>query len=109
MRLKHPVFLELEFDPLVPEQIIAGEAATADLELAADGPETAGFWSCTPGTFSDVEVHESFLIIAGRATINYEDGRSFELGPGVVHEFAGGERTVWTVHEKLVQAYWIAD
>jgi len=111
MRLKHPVFLELEFDPLVPEQIIAGGAATADLELAAstDRAETAGFWSCTPGTFSDVEVRESFLVIAGRATISYEDGRSFELASGSIHQFAGGERTVWTVHEKLVKAYWIAE
>lgn len=112
MKLTNSVFLSLEYDPLEPEQILAGEAATADLTLAESangGEETAGLWSCTPGEFSDVEVRESFLVISGRATLRYEDGTTHELAPGTVHEFAGGERTVWTVHEKLVKAYWIAE
>lgn len=113
MRPTHPVFAELAPDPIDPGQVLAGEAATADLTLAEGdgdgaGEETAGLWSCTPGSFSDVEVRESFLVISGRATLRYEDGSVHELAPGVVHEFAGGERTVWTVHEKLVKAYWIA-
>lgn len=109
MKLGNPVFLQLEFDPLEPDQILAGEAATADLTLATGaGEESAGLWSCTPGSFGDVEVRESFLVISGQATIAYEDGATYDLRPGTVHEFAGGERTVWTVHEKLVKAYWIA-
>jgi uncharacterized cupin superfamily protein len=111
MKPTHPVFAELAPDPLAPDQILAGEAATADLTLAesAEGDATVGLWSCTPGEFSDEEVRESFLVISGRATLRYEDGTTHELVPGTVHEFAGGERTVWTVHEKLVKAYWIAD
>jgi len=109
VRLEDEVFLRLEFEPLLPQQVVAGTPVTADLTLASGGgEETAGLWSCSPGSFSDVEVRESFLVIAGRATLRYEDGSEHELGPGVVHEFAGGERTLWTVHEKLVKAYWIA-
>lgn len=109
MRLADEVFLRLEFDPLDPQQVVAGTPVTTDLTLASgEGEEAAGLWSCTPGSFSDVEVRESFLVISGRATLRYEDGSVHELGPGAVHEFAGGERTVWTVHEKLVKAYWIA-
>ena len=109
MRLEHDVFSRLEPEPLAPEQIVGGTPVTADLTLATGrAEETAGLWSCTPGSFSDVEVRESFLVLSGRATLRYEDGTEHELGPGVVHEFAGGERTVWTVHEKLTKAYWIA-
>lgn len=107
MKLTNPVFFGLEFDPLEPDQIISGEAATADLTLAESPGQTAGLWSCTPGEFSDEEVRESFLVIAGHATLTYEDGTTHDLRPGSVHEFAGGERTAWTVHEKLVKAYWI--
>jgi len=106
----HPVLGELEPDPLDPAQIVAGEAATADLTLTESAAgETAGLWSCTPGTFTDTEVEESFMVIAGRATIRHEDGTVHELRPGTVHRFEGGERTVWTVEEKLLKAYWLAE
>ncbi|MEZ5077645.1 MAG: cupin domain-containing protein [Solirubrobacterales bacterium] len=105
----HPILGELDPDPLDPAQVVAGEPATADLTLAeSPGGETAGLWSCTPGSFTDTEVEESFVVISGRATIGYEDGTVVALRPGTVHRFAGGERTVWTVEEKLLKAYWIA-
>lgn len=109
MKTVHPIFFELEFDPLDPAQIVDGEAATSDLTLAEAPGQTAGFWSCTPGTFTDTEVRESFLVLSGHATLTYADGTTHDLRPGSAHEFAGGERTTWTVHEKLLKAYWIAE
>jgi len=109
MKPTHPVFAELEPDPLDPSQVTEGEPATADLALAEAPNETAGFWSCTPGTFTDTEVRESFLVLSGHATLTYADGPEYDLRPGTVHEFAGGEQTTWTVHEKLLKAYWIAE
>lgn len=109
MKTTHSVFFDLEYDPLDPAQITDGEAATADLTLAEAPGQTAGFWSCTPGTFTDTEVRESFLVLSGHATLTYADGTTHDLRPGTTHEFAGGEQTTWTVHEKLVKAYWITE
>lgn len=108
MKLLHPVTDQLEPDPLEPDQIVSGDPRTSDLALAesGDGSETCGFWRCTPGTFTDVEVEESFLIITGRARVEFEDGRDLSFGPGDTHTFAGGEKTVWTVTETVLKAYW---
>ena len=111
MRAEHPVLGELQPTPLDPGQIVAGQPRTAELTFAAseDGVESAGLWSCTRGVFTDVEVEESFLVIAGRATVRYDDGREFELVPGSVHSFAAGERTTWIVEETILKAFWVAE
>lgn len=111
MRAEHPILGQLQPDPLDPGQVLAGAPQTAELTLAAseDGVESAGFWSCTRGVFTDVEVEESFLVIAGRATVRYEDGREYELAPGTVHSFDGGERTTWMVEETVLKAFWVAE
>ena len=108
MKKVHPVTDQLRPDPLDPDQIVDGDPETSDLALAEseDGTETCGFWRCTPGTFTDVEVQESFLVITGRATVEFEDGRRLDLKPGATHTFEGGEKTVWTVAETLLKTYW---
>jgi uncharacterized cupin superfamily protein len=92
-------------DPLDPSQVLAGDPATAALVLA-ESPEgsESGIWRCTPGRFSDVEVDETFVVLEGRATIEFAGGR-VNLGPGDVCVLAAGTRTVWTVHETLLKGY----
>jgi uncharacterized protein len=111
MRAEHPVLGQLQPAPLEPEQVLAGDPRTSELTLAAteDGAESAGLWRCTRGSFTDVEVEESFLVICGRATVRYENGTEFELVPGSVHRFAGGERTTWVVEETILKAFWVAE
>ena len=111
MRAEHPILGELQPTPLDPEQILAGDPKTSELTFAAteDGVESAGLWRCTRGTVTDVEVEESFLVLCGRAKLRYEDGREFELAPGTVHRFAGGERTTWVVEETILKAFWVAE
>jgi uncharacterized protein len=96
---------ELAAEPLDPGQVIAGDPRTASFVLAegADGAET-GVWRCTPGTFSDVEADEAFVVLAGRATIEWADG-SIDVGPGDVCALKAGTRTVWTVHETLLKGF----
>jgi hypothetical protein len=108
MKTVHPVTEQLEPDPLDPEQVVRGNPETSSLTLAEseDGDETCGFWRCTPGTMTDTEVEESFLIITGEARVEFEDGRDLTFGPGDTHTFAGGEKTVWTVRETVLKAYW---
>ena len=61
-------------------------------------------WRCTPGRFRDVEVDETFVVIEGRATIEFEGGK-VEVGPGDVCVLSAGAETVWTVHETLLKGY----
>ena len=96
----------LEPDPLDPEQILGGDPRTFDLELARSASgEISGIWRCTPGRFSDVEVDETFVVLEGRATVEFADGHRIELGRGDVCVLAAGAETVWTVHETILKGY----
>jgi uncharacterized cupin superfamily protein len=98
----------LEPDPLDPEQIVAGSPVTSALVLATSaGGVESGIWRCTPGTFRDVEQEETFVVLEGRATLEFEGGRR-ELAAGDVCVLTPGARTVWTVHETLLKGYSLA-
>lgn len=109
MKTVHPVTDQLEPEPLDLEQILFGNPKTSSLTLAEskEGAES-GLWRCTPGVVTDTEVEESFLVITGKGSIEFEDGSTIELEPGVTHRFAGGEKTKWTVTETILKAFWIA-
>lgn len=95
----------LEPEPLDPEQILEGSPETSAYVLAATpaGGET-GVWRCTPGRFRDVEAAETFVVIEGRATIEWEGG-TVEVGPGDVCSLEPGTKTVWTVHETILKGF----
>ena len=63
-----------------------------------------GIWRCTPGTVTDVEADETFVVLSGRATIEH-DGASHEVGPGDVCVLPAGAETKWTVHETLTKVF----
>ncbi len=107
-----PARVELADDPLDPGSIIAGDPRTRDGEIASaalPGGATlsTGVWSCTPGTVTDVEADETFVVLSGRATIEHE-GHAHEVGPGDVCVLPAGAETRWTVHETLTKVYVIA-
>lgn len=104
----HPVFCGFEPDPIDPEQVIEGDPEAFDLPMAETetGSEVAGFWMCTPGTFSDTEEEESFLVLRGHAEVELADGTRLALGPGDTHSFRAGEKTIWKVTQPLVKSYW---
>ena len=100
---------DLEPDPLDPSQIIAGSPEVSGKVLweSEDGRQIRGIWQITPGTVSDTEANELFVVVSGRATIAVEDGGTFDVGPGDACVLREGDRTVWTVHETLRKAYHI--
>ena len=101
----HAAEAELEPDPLDPAQVVEGDPQTSSFVLASGpGDRESGVWRCTPGTFTDVEVSETFVVLAGRATIAY-DGGEVEVGPGDVCELSAGAETLWTVHETLLKGF----
>lgn len=108
MKTVHPVTSELVTEPLDPSSIVSGDPVTSALVLAEDEDkgEEAGFWRCEPGVFRDTEVAETFLVITGRAVIEFATGETVAVKPGDIHRFHGGEETVWKVEETLLKAYW---
>ncbi|GAA1539038.1 cupin domain-containing protein [Actinomadura kijaniata] len=98
---------ELEPDTLDPAGVVAGNPEVSTLVLHADDRVERGIWQITPGTVTDTEADEIFTVVAGRATIEIEDGPTLEVGPGDVGVFTAGARTTWTVHETLRKTYQI--
>ncbi|MCD0448902.1 cupin domain-containing protein [Actinocorallia sp. API 0066] len=83
------------------------EDGTASTTLHSAGNVDRGIWEIGPGTVTDVEADELFVVIEGRATIKIEDGPTLEVGPGDVCVFDKGARTTWHVHERLRKVYQI--
>ena len=99
--------VSLAHEPVAADQVVAGAPTTgwAALGATADGAEV-GVWEMTPGTMSDVEADEVFVVVAGRATVSFADARaSLTLGPGSVARLDAGAETVWTVTETLRKVY----
>ncbi|MGW4890883.1 cupin domain-containing protein [Kitasatospora sp. NPDC004240] len=98
---------ELEAEPLDPGQILAGspEVSSKVLWESEDGRRLRGVWQITPGTVTDTEEDEMFVVISGRATVAVEGGPTLEVGPGDLAVLSRGDRTTWTVHETLRKAF----
>ena len=101
--------LPLAHEPVPHEQVVAGSPATghAELDVSADGTRELGVWEMTPGAMRDTEADEVFLVIAGRATVEFTDPAlpSIRLAPGSLVRLEAGMQTVWTVHETLRKLY----
>lgn len=65
-----------------------------------------GVWEMSPGVAQDSEEDEIFVVLAGRADVEFLDsGETLSLVPGVVGRLQSGQRTRWTVHETLRKIY----
>jgi len=95
-------------DALDPATIVSGEPRTASVVLHEGAGIERGIWEITPGVVTDVEVDELFVVLSGRATIEFQDGPALEVGPGDVVVLPEGAVTRWTVHETLRKVYQIS-
>ncbi len=99
--------LALAHEPLPADEVLAGAPTTAVHELATIGGVEVGVWEMTPGTATDTEADEVFVVLSGRATISFASPGlpDLEVGPGSVVRLAEGMRTTWTVTETLRKVY----
>jgi uncharacterized cupin superfamily protein len=95
----------LEHEPLPAEQVVSGSPTTGILVLDETDDRELGIWEMTPGTATDVEVDEVFIVLAGRATVTGIAPDPVELMPGAVVRLTAGMETTWTVHETLRKIY----
>ncbi|OAN41625.1 cupin domain-containing protein [Microbacterium sp. H83] len=99
--------LPLVHEPLPADEVLIGRPTAASLALATLGDVEVGVWEMTPGTASDTEVDEVFVVISGHARIEFVEPTlsAIEVGPGSVVRLAEGQRTTWTVTETLRKVY----
>ena len=95
--------LAIPLEPLSPDQVLEGSPQAGFVELTS----SIGVWEHTPGTSTDVEADEVFVVLAGAATLSFTDAplAPIELRPGSVVQLTEGMHTVWTVHETLRKVY----
>jgi uncharacterized cupin superfamily protein len=100
------VDLSLLHAPVPAEQVQEGTPTASALALGEFAGREVGVWELTPGTVTDVEVDELFIVLSGAATVEFVDEeRLVRLGPGTVMRLEAGQRTVWTVTETLRKVY----
>ena len=100
--------IPLRLEPVPTEQVLEGEPHTGWVELSSTELGEWGVWGMTPGAMSDVEVDETFVVIAGHATLERDiDGQVIieELHPGVCVSLRAGEETIWRVSAALRKVY----
>ena len=95
----------IDREPLPTAQVVSGSPSVGTRDLVVGDAET-GNWEHTPGASTDVEIDEVFVVLSGRATVEFlESGEVLELNPGVVGRLAAGTATRWTVTETLRKIY----
>jgi uncharacterized cupin superfamily protein len=97
--------LDVPLSPLPDDEVVAGSPSTGAVVLDDSGDVEIGVWEMTPGTATDTEADEVFVVISGRATVRIEGLPSIELAPGAVVRLTEGMRTTWVVHETLRKVY----
>jgi uncharacterized cupin superfamily protein len=69
------------------------------------GGTEVGVWELTPGTVTDVEADEVFVVLSGHGILTFEDGSSLGLRAGTVVRLVAGDRTRWEITETLRKVY----
>ncbi|WP_062519890.1 cupin domain-containing protein [Demequina silvatica] len=101
----HAVTIETE--PVEPGLVESGAPVAGAAALAEVGEVEVGVWEMTPGVATDVEADEVFVVLSGRATIEYLEPAlpTAEIGPGSMVWLQEGMQTRWTVTETLRKVY----
>jgi uncharacterized protein len=98
----HPAQIALQPYPTAPERLTPGtEVNAALLWKRDDGSEAGAVWEMTPGVLEGVQGDESFVIVGGRARVDFPDGRVLEFGPGDAGVLAPGDTCRWTTLETV--------
>lgn len=91
-------------EPTWPDDVSV-PLATSSTMLTAAAASEIGLWEAGPGTDTDVEIDEVFLVLAGAGAVTFEDGSSLALQPGVIVRLVAGDRTTWTITDRLRKLY----
>ena len=100
------VKLDVPLEALPVEQVVEGSPRAGAVALGTYAGQEVGVWVHTPGTSTDVETDELFIVLSGRASVLFVDeDRTVHLEPGSVLQLVAGQRTEWTVVETIRKVY----
>lgn len=97
--------IEVPLQDVPAAQRVSGTPRTGAVQIEKFGGTVVGVWEMTPGVMRDVEVDEILTVLAGAATVEFQDGSRITLEPGTVARLHAGQQTVWTVSETLRKVY----
>jgi uncharacterized cupin superfamily protein len=98
--------LPLEERVLDADATLQGVARVGTRALGHIVCSSTGVWEMSPSVSTDVEVDEVFVVLAGEATVAFDDGTPpLELRPGSLVRLQAGSRTTWTVRQTLRKLY----
>ena len=83
----------------------SGPLATASVVLIDEGEREVGVWEAGPGTDTDVESDEIFVVLRGAGSVTFADGSRIDLRPGTLVRLRAGDRTTWEITERLRKLY----
>jgi uncharacterized cupin superfamily protein len=93
----------------VHAETLGADGASAALATASrtllETEHEIGLWEAGPGTDTDTEVDEVFLVLSGEGTVRFEDGSTIALRPGVLVRLRAGDRTTWEITRRLRKLY----
>jgi uncharacterized cupin superfamily protein len=101
----HAVDLPLFAERPPESDVVSGTPSTGGRVVRMLAGTEVGVWEMTAGAVRDVEEDEVFVVLSGSATIEFEGGEEVIVGPGDVMSLVKGQRTVWTVTERLRKVY----
>lgn len=105
-RCLHAATLPLHHDALPADRLAGGPVSVGTTALAELGGCAIGVWEISPGTSTDVEIDEVFVVLSGVATVRFADGTpELHLKAGSVGRLARGAATTWIVAETLRKIY----
>jgi uncharacterized cupin superfamily protein len=104
-RVVNATELALDWGPVDPSQRVSGEPRTGSAQVTTAGGVEVGIWSHSAGVSTDVEADEVFVVLRGRASIEFADGTVLDVGPGDIGILPPGSETTWTIHEELRKVY----
>ncbi len=105
MKRFSPCDRRVDLAPIEPGNVLDGEPHTGWVELGGVPGAETGIWMHTPGTSTDIEENEIFVVLSGRATVNAEGEESVEFAGGDVGVLLEGAVTTWVVHETILKVY----
>lgn len=96
-----PAEMALEPYPTDPGRLSHGAEINAAMLWHRDNGELGAVWEMTPGVLDDVDGDESFVILSGKARIDFPDGRVLDLGPSDAAVLSKGDPCRWTTLETV--------
>ena len=100
--------VDIPLEPVSLEDVLDGEPSAGVVVLGEFAGREYGVWEMAPGSISDVENDEFFVVVAGSGSIEFlDDEVVVRLVPGSVVTLTAGTRTVWSVTQTL-RKVWMA-